>query len=51
MTHDTNDVKQRVESEYQREEQTVDTSDEADMMSIAFCAVATAPDEAAFSFF
>jgi hypothetical protein len=51
MIHNTNDVKQRVESEYQREEQTVDTSDEAGMMSVAFCAVATGSSEAAFSFF
>lgn len=50
MSHNTTDVKKRVESEYQREEQTLDASDDAGMMSIAFCAVATS-GEAAISFF
>lgn len=50
MSYDTTDVKQRVEAEYEREEQTIDASDDMGMMSIAFCAIATA-DEAAYSFF
>ena len=49
MSYDTNDVKQRVEAEYQREEQTMDASDDMGMMSIAFCALITSESE--YSFF
>lgn len=38
MSRNSNDMKARIESEYERDDQTVDTtSDHAGMMSIAFC--------------